>query len=62
MHGQVCLGVLRSQAGQCYVNGSVARVFFVGFDFVLRFAVMVLLFGVVCSVSLVLAQFRGTLV
>ena len=32
------------------------------FDFVLRFAVMVLLFGVVCSVSLVLAQFRGTLV
>ena len=32
------------------------------FDFVLRFAVMVLLFGAVCSVSLVLAQFRGTLV
>ena len=32
------------------------------FVFVLRFAVMVLLFGVVCSVSLVLAQFRGTLV
>ena len=30
--------------------------------FVLRFAVMVLLFGVVCYVSLVLAQFRGTLV
>ena len=32
------------------------------FVFVLRFAVMVLLFGIVCSVSLVLAQFRGTLV
>ena len=32
------------------------------FVFVLRFAVVVLLFGVVCSVSLVLAQFREALV
>ena len=32
------------------------------FDFVLRFAVMLLLFGAVCSVSLVLAQFGRTLV
>ena len=31
------------------------------FIFVLRFAVMVLLFGVVCSVSLVLARFEGRL-
>ena len=29
--------------------------------FVLRFAVMVLLFGVVCSVSLVLTRFEGRL-
>ena len=33
MHDQVCPGVLRSQAGLCYVGGSVARVFIVGFRF-----------------------------
>ena len=47
---------------RCYVGGSVARVFIVGFRFCPTFAVMLLLFGAVCSVSLVLAQFGRTLV
>ena len=48
--------------GRCYVGGSVARgfIFLVGFHVDPTFAVMLLLFAAVCSVSLVLAQFEGT--
>ena len=62
--GQVCPGVYRSQAWSEICGGSVAQVFI--FLSVFRvcptFAVMLLLFGAVCSVSLVLAQFGRTLV
>ena len=48
--------------GQRYVDGSFARVFIFLLGFVIgpTFAVMLLLFGAVCSVSLVLAQFGRT--
>ena len=55
VHGQVCPGVLRSQAGQCHVGGSVARVFVVGFRFCPTVCCDGCCFSVlVCSVSLVL--------
>ena len=62
MHGQVCPGVLRSQLGQSFVGGSVARgfIFLSVFRVCPTFTVMLLLFGAVCSVSLVLAQFGRT--
>ena len=58
MHDQVCPGVHRSQAGQCYVGGSVARVFIVGFRFCPTVCCDGFVIRFVCSVSLVLARSR----
>ena len=62
VHGQVCPGVHHSQAwsGICWWLLCSRFLFLVGFRVGPTFAVMLSLFGAVCSVSLVLAQFEKT--
>ena len=62
MHGQVCPGVHRSQAWSvmCWQLCCSRFHFLVGFRVGPTFVVLLLLFGAVCSVPLVLAQFGRT--